>query len=488
MPLVDLLGEKWRKIREKRLESEESRRRIFESLSAQDKDIACQEIATWLREADGSTHQDDDYYYSQARERISGFHWQLYKLNRPFIWLEKKVIEPLDRWSKRANVFQFFSRVSPVIEAIGVLAIPFVIFFYENQREQRQIRFEETIISNQADIRKQQAVREYLSQITDIYLEAKNPEEIKANENLNDLLEATTLSIFEELSINEDSQSNLGEEERSDLYEVDRRSEVIKFLYKLDWIQGGEPLISLSGANLERANLERANLEGANLRVANLRRANLRRASLIEADLRRASLIEADLRRASLIEADLSGAYLFGADLSGANLSGVNLFGADLRAVNLFGAHLRRVNLFGADLGIANLGRAYLGGAILIEADLIEADLIEANLIEADLSGAYLFGADLSGADLSGVNLIEADLRAVNLQDAFLVGIENLISEQIKSACFWDMAIYKGEWNGEKRAFVAIEPDNTNFIENLKKDTTSDPDESPDCSRWENFN
>ena len=39
-----------------------------------------------------------------------------------------------------------------------------------------------------------------------------------------------------------------------------------------------------------------------------------------------------------------------------------------------------------------------------------------------------------------------------------------------------------------KKQISAIEPDNTNYIEELKKDTASNPKEPPDCSIWENSN
>ncbi len=131
MPLVDWLREKWL-LREEDLSrlyrEQESMiiqaRRFKEREEESRRFRACQEIADWLKESDKSSEHSDYYYQLEAQKRISGFRWQLYRLNRPFIWLEKKIIEPLDRWSNRANVFQFFSKVSPVIEAIGVLAIP----------------------------------------------------------------------------------------------------------------------------------------------------------------------------------------------------------------------------------------------------------------------------------------------------------------------------------------------------------------------------
>ena len=44
---------------------------------------------------------------------------------------------------------------------------------------------------------------------------------------------------------------------------------------------------------------------------------------------------------------------------------------------------------------------------------------------------------------------------------------------------------YDGNKNDDKESYVAIEPDNTNYIEELKKDKSSDPKKPVDCSRWE---
>ena len=104
----------------------------------------------------------------------------------------------------------------------------------------------------------------------------------------------------------------------------------------------------------------------------------------------------------------------------------------------------------------------------------------------------FLWGASLQNASLWDANLQDANLKKVDLQDAdlegaFLLGTKKLTAKQIKSTCFWDKAIYKGEWN-EEMDWVATEPDNTNFIEELKNDTASDPEEPIDCSRWEKEN
>ena len=518
MPLVDLLREKWL-LREKDLSRlyREQESMIIQSRRFREREEesrrfrACQEIANWLRKADKGFEQTNYYYQMEAKRRISGFRWQLYKLNRPFIWLEKKIIEPLDRWSDRANVFQFFSKVSPVIEAIGVLAIPFVIFFYESrreniqiefekQRDKRQLEFQQDLVSAQAEVRKQQAVRDYLSQITTIYLEVKERDEIRENEDLKKLLEATTLAIFDELSVSEDFRSKSSDSDELDreAIERDRKGEVVDFLSNLGWINGvddKEPLLSLRESNLSQAILTDANLfgailtdanlfgailtdailEGAILTDANLEGANLFRAYLLEAILTDAILTDAILTDANLEGANLRGANLFGANLEGANLRGANLFGAILRGANLFGAYLRGANLEGAILTDANLERAYLLEAILTDAILTDANLRGANLRGANLRGANLREANLEGAILFRANLRGAYLEGANLRGANLIFAENLTPKQIKSACDWETAIYKGN-----------ESENTKYIEELKKDKSSDPKEPPDCSRWNN--
>ena len=154
----------------------------------------------------------------------------------------------MDSWADRANIFQFFSKVSPILEALGVLAIPFVILAFEFRQERRQQQFEERIISAQADVRQQQAVREYLSQVTTIHLESEQGKNLRENEKLQKLVEANTLALFNELSIREDTRQD----------SKDRKGQVVEFLSGLNWINGlknKEPLLSLSQANLVEANL-----------------------------------------------------------------------------------------------------------------------------------------------------------------------------------------------------------------------------------------
>ena len=172
-----------------------------------------------------------------------------------------------------------------------------------------------------------------------------------------------------------------------------------------------------------------------------------------------------NLQGANLRNANLQNSYLMGVNLQNSSLWGANLQGADLREANLQDAFLLGVNLQYSYLWGANLQNAHLWRANLQNAHLVEANLENANLEETDLQNASLWGA--------------------NLQKAILIDIKNLTLKQIKLACFWDRAIYKGKLDREVQAWVAIEPENTNYIEKLKNDSASDPYEPIDCSRWE---
>ncbi len=246
---------------------------------------------------------------------------------------------------------------------------------------------------------------------------------------------------------------------------------------------------NLRGAYLADADLTDADLTNADLTGADLASAYLRGAYLTYAYLTRVNLTGADLTGADLASANLRGAYLADADLTRANLTYADFTGADLTDAYLTSAYLTSAYLTRADLTDADLTSAYLAGAYLTDAYLTDADLTYAYLTGADLTGADLTGADLAGADLTGADLTYAyltyaDLTGADLTYAYLIKVQNLTSSGIKSACFWEEVIYKGEWNVEKKTWVAIEPDNTNFIEELKKDTSSDPKKPPDCSRW----
>lgn len=432
MPLVDVAVEKWRQWRENVARGEESRKQVFLQIHDEVRHKDCEKVAYLLWEADGKPEGNGERYYVEAQRRLKGVRWRLYQLHQPFISLEKKVIEPLDGWADRANIFQFFSKISPILEAFGVLAIPFVILAFEVRQERRQQQFEEKIISAQADVRQQQAVREYLSQVTTIYLESDQGKKLREDEELRKLLEANTLALFDELSLREDISidSDWNREFEEHVYGIwskDRKGLVVRFLSSLSWINAldnEESLVSLSQVDLTDASLGKTNFEQSNL-------------------------VRAYLNRSFLAMA--------------------NLKGADLRE-----AHLEKTTLVGANLKEANLKEADLKEARLIAANLEKANLEKANFYSADLKGANFYGADLKG-----VNFYGADLK-----QAILYNVKNLSNAQIKLACNWDKAIYtESKWSLKETLSLSIKDPRANQekIKSIRQDKASDPQEPPEC-------
>jgi|GEM_PF-2884166 len=186
----------------------------------------------------------------------------------------------------------------------------------------------------------------------------------------------------------------------------------------------------------------------------------------------------------------------------------LKIFGEDIprkAAVLLFlgDSSLLKQNLLNLNLSYINLTKAYLvkadlSKAILLKADLTGANLLIANLNEAILTETILTDADLRGADLTGVILIKAKLNGAelnganlyqaNLTGAIFEGAKELTHKQIKSACFWDKAIYtEARWDDKKRIWVVIDPQaNEETIKKIREDTASDPQTPPDCSIWNN--
>lgn len=195
----------------------------------------------------------------------------------------------------------------------------------------------------------------------------------------------------------------------------------------------------------------------------------------------KSGVVKVALERLLRNDFSLAGLYL-----KGTNLSEVNLQEANLYSSNLQGAVLSFSNLQEVNLSSSNLQNALLIDANLQGANLFFSNLQQAYLSSSNLQGANLLFSNLQQAYLWEANLQEARLYGANLQQAYLVEARNYTYQQIKSACFWDKAIYVGELKLWVESYGAKEPDNTNFIEELKKDMASDPEESVDCSRWDN--
>ncbi len=237
---------------------------------------------------------------------------------------------------------------------------------------------------------------------------------------------------------------------------------------------------TLKSANLESANLGDADLKSANLESANLGDADLGDADLGDADLKSANLIDTNLKSANLVDADLGDA-----DLKSANLIDTNLFDADLKSANLKSANLKSATLFDANLKSTNLESANLESANLESANLESANLESANLIGTNLFLVNLKSANLESANLESAKLFFASLKSANLKSAYLIEVQYLTPSQIKLACDWEKALYKGHYDNKNNQWIVDEQANQQYIEQLKQDKTSDPQEPVDCSMWE---
>ena len=235
----------------------------------------------------------------------------LFWFNQRLISLEKKRVEPIVKWLYRADLFRAIERLSPSIEALGVIAIPLVLFFaaqgyQENLVESERIE-QENLKKQEEERLQQQAITDYLNQLSTIFLEIDGDLREPQNERLRTLTRATTITLLHD-----------------SLLRGNGKGQVIRFLSEMDLINREVESKSLRlddggpTLRLDEANLGEAVIGDINLRSADLSKANLNKAVLLSTDLS---------------EADLSGADLSGADLSGANLRGVNLSDATLISV-----------------------------------------------------------------------------------------------------------------------------------------------------------
>ena len=176
----------------------------------------------------------------------------------------------------------------------------------------------------------------------------------------------------------------------------------------------------------------------------------------------------------SLQSYNLARANLEFADFSDANLAYVNLSDANLRSTDFYRANLENSSLEDANLAYTSLYKV----------NLEAADLEDARLFDVDLSSASLKSANLESATLKFANLESTDLEEANLKDASFIRVNNLTYSQIKSACNWDKAVYKSNWDDNKRTWIVDERANRQYITRLKRDKASDPKEPVDCSNW----
>jgi Pentapeptide repeats (8 copies) len=237
-------------------------------------------------------------------------------IKQAFIRIEKRNIEPFANLLDRVDIFRVVEKLSPVLEAAGVIMIPIVIWWMTDSGQKAKEEADKAA-------RAQEAVKTYLNQLSTVFLDGN----LEKDERLRTVTRASTLALLNDPNL-----------------DGERKGQVIKYLTELKLVQmeakdpknlteeekSKKPLISLASSNLEDAYLVDADLTKANLSRANLSGVNLH---------------GADLRGAYLSRVNLNRAHLFGVDLSGADLGEANLVGVDLRETNLAEVDLSRAYL-----------------------------------------------------------------------------------------------------------------------------------------------
>jgi uncharacterized protein YjbI with pentapeptide repeats len=324
-------------------------------------------------------------------------------IKTPFRWTEKRAIEPFANYLDQADIFRIVEKLSPMIEAFGIIAIPIVIWWMTDSGQkakedaEKAARAQEDKLEQAA--RAQEAVKTYLNQLSTVFLAGN----LEKDEKLRTVTRASTLALLNDPNL-----------------EGTHKGQVIDYLDELNLIhieprpttsQNSKPteaIISLAKANLSGASLRGVNLSGANLDSANfsgaaLNGANLGSAHSKHANFSGAQFAYAHLNSANFFDADFSGANFFDAKLSDTKLRSVSFTGSDLKNANLSGANLNMVSFLGANLSGVNFSGVNLSSTRAF-------DLSHANLSGANLSSADLSGSDLSDDDLSLTKLCRTTL------------------------------------------------------------------------------
>lgn len=111
-------------------------------LNAEQRQKDCEKIAYLLWEADGKPENCANYYYLKAEKRIAGFRWWLYRFNKPFVWMGKKVVKPLDYFelTKEITIGNIITIGSVVISGIALVYSMSQSRVLEKREQANQIR------------------------------------------------------------------------------------------------------------------------------------------------------------------------------------------------------------------------------------------------------------------------------------------------------------------------------------------------------------
>ncbi len=123
-----------------------------------------------------------------------------------------------------------------------------------------------------------------------------------------------------------------------------------------------------------------------------------------------------------------------------------------------------------------------LKGANLNHVDFYRTNFDHANLEDVNLEGANLYRTNLGNANLKNTNL-----EGVNLSSAILIDTKNLTPTQIKSACNWEQAFYKGQFDYKYSEWIIDRQANEQFIRQLQEAEAADSKQPVDCTKWKNW-
>src|SRR5215203_818166 len=152
----------------------------------------------------------------------------------------------------------------------------------EDQRAQQAQKIENQRAEAERELAKQsaqdEALQAYLDQMSNLLLE-KDLRDSKKDSEVRTLARARTVTVLGRL-------------------DPDRKTQAMQFLVEAELVQSvddRDPIIALSGADLNGVDLKEANMSGVDLKEANLSEANLSEANLSEANLKEANLSGAKL-------------------------------------------------------------------------------------------------------------------------------------------------------------------------------------------------
>ena len=211
---------------------------------------------------------------------------------------------------------------------------------------------------------------------------------------------------------------------------------------------------SLAGINFNKISLDKINFEGANLDCSSfqggvLNNVNFNNTRLTGVNFSQATLTNVDFTEALLSCADFGAGFFTNFNCSSFHLSSFHLTN---------NINFKNIRLNGANFPYTMLRNV--------------------NFTEASLSDAHLradFDADSNNTVID---------EGVDFNHAILIDT-NLTPEQIKSACNWENAYYKGsmekEVDNKDNQENQENQENQDYIDMLKKDKKSDPEKTNSC-------